>query len=76
VHISPLSFFLLFSEDVYHELRSSIMDRVNDKEPPVRAQAVIALSKLCGTEDQADIEDGEPTAIDVLIDALTHDSSQ
>ncbi|KAF7968330.1 hypothetical protein HWV62_30947 [Athelia sp. TMB] len=62
-------------EDLYTLLRSSVLQRVNDKEAPIRVQAVVALSKLCGTEDPAEVEDGEPTAIEVLEEVLSGDAS-
>ncbi|KAG6369040.1 hypothetical protein JVT61DRAFT_1941 [Boletus reticuloceps] len=36
-------------------------------------QAAVALSKLCGSEDPSDVEQGEQAAIDVLLDALSCD---
>ncbi|KAG6858627.1 hypothetical protein C0993_005356, partial [Termitomyces sp. T159_Od127] len=60
-------------EDVYSELRSSLMDRANDKEVNVRVQVVIALSKLSGTEGPA--EEGEQTVQELLTDIMEHDSS-
>ena len=59
------------SEDVYENLRSCLLERISDKEPPVRVQTVIALSKLCGSEDPSE----EPNITDVLIDTLTYDPS-
>ncbi|KAI5983442.1 hypothetical protein EDC04DRAFT_3008794, partial [Pisolithus marmoratus] len=61
------------SEDVYMMLRAALIDRVHDKETNVRVQAVVALSKLCGSEDASDVNDDEPTAIDVLLDTLACD---
>lgn len=63
------------SEDMYSLLRSSLMERVRDREPPIRVQAIIALSKLAGSEDISDVQDGEQTIIEVLVDALTYDTS-
>ncbi|TFY65773.1 hypothetical protein EVG20_g5314 [Dentipellis fragilis] len=60
-------------EATYELLRAALMERVRDKEPTVRVQAVIALSKLCGTENPDDIEEGEPTALEVLEDILAYD---
>ena len=51
------------------------MDRITDKEPAIRAQAVVALSKLCGSEDPADLKGGEPTLVEILVDTLSHDPS-
>lgn len=77
----PLSLFLSLSnstpsEDLYTNLRSALLARINDKEPAIRVQAVIALSKLCGTEDPADFEDGDgETVMDVLEAVLGGDGS-
>ncbi|KAA1474990.1 ARM repeat-containing protein [Dentipellis sp. KUC8613] len=60
-------------EATYELLRAALMERVRDKEPTVRVQAVIALSKLCGTENPDDIEEGEPTALEVLEGILAYD---
>ena len=40
----------------------------------MRIQAVIALSKLSGTEDPEDLEEGEPDVIEVLMEILQFDS--
>jgi condensin complex subunit 3 len=61
------------SEDLYISLRSSLLDRIHDKEPTIRVQAVIALSKLSASEDPADVEEGESTIIEVLVDTVSHD---
>jgi hypothetical protein len=66
-------FLTLHSEEVYTELRSSLLDRINDKEPAIRVQAVISLSKLCGTEDPLDLAEGEQTVSEVLMETLSHD---
>ncbi|KZT66150.1 hypothetical protein DAEQUDRAFT_730656 [Daedalea quercina L-15889] len=60
-------------EDLYSTLRSSLMERARDKEPTIRVQAVVALSKLAGSEDVPELEDGEQTIMDMLIDCLTYD---
>ncbi|KAF8437916.1 hypothetical protein L210DRAFT_3761543 [Boletus edulis BED1] len=49
------------------------MERIHDKETPIRVQAAVALSKLCGSEDPSDVEEGEQAAIDVLFDTLSCD---
>jgi condensin complex subunit 3 len=54
-------------------LRSGLIERVHDKETLIRVQAVVALSKLCGSEDPSDVEEDEQTAIDVLLDTLSCD---
>ncbi|KAG1834854.1 nuclear condensing complex subunit [Suillus variegatus] len=61
------------SETLYTELRAALFERVHDKETFVRVQAVIALSKLCGSEDPSDVEEGEPTALEVLLETLSCD---
>ncbi|KAF5371875.1 hypothetical protein D9615_009582 [Tricholomella constricta] len=65
------------SEVIYTQLRLSLMDRVSDREASICVQVVVALSKLSGTEDPSpsEVEEGEPTASDVLLDILEHDSS-
>ncbi|PSR90834.1 hypothetical protein PHLCEN_2v4803 [Hermanssonia centrifuga] len=58
-------------EDGYTILRDSLLERVRDKEVPVRVQAVTALSKLCGSEDPSE----QPNITDILLDTLHHDAS-
>jgi condensin complex subunit 3 len=62
-----------YSELLYTKLRTALFERVHDKETFVRVQAVIALSKLCGSEDPSDVEEGEPTALEVLLEILSCD---
>lgn len=47
---------------------------MRDKEPPIRVQAVVALSKLSGSEDPSELDEGEPTIIEVLLDTLAYDT--
>jgi condensin complex subunit 3 len=54
-------------------LRSSLLDRVRDKESSVRVQAVIALSKLSASEDPADVTEDGSAINDVLTDTLVYD---
>ena len=56
-------------------LRSSMVERVRDKEAPIRVQAVIALSKLAPSEDISELDDDEPSITDVLVVVLAHDTS-
>ena len=65
-------FNIVYSEDIYNLLRESLLERVRDKETPVRVQAAIALSKLCGSEEDPD---EEPKITDVIVDVLTFDQS-
>jgi condensin complex subunit 3 len=62
-----------YSEDVYNELRGALMDRLNDKETLIRAHAVIALSKLIGSEDPDDAEQGEQTILQTLLEVISTD---
>ncbi|KAH9922432.1 nuclear condensing complex subunit [Fomitopsis serialis] len=62
-------------EDLYSSLRSSLMERARDKESTIRFQAVVALSKLAGSEDVSELEEGEQTIMDMLIDCLTYDAA-
>jgi len=41
----------LISEDTYANVRSSLLDRLNNKEVGIRALVVTALARLVGTED-------------------------
>ncbi|KAF9225668.1 hypothetical protein BS17DRAFT_777480 [Gyrodon lividus] len=60
-------------EEVYKMLRSALIERVHDKEIFIRVQAIVALSKLCGSEDPSDVEEDDQTAINVLLDTLSCD---
>ncbi|KAF8647428.1 hypothetical protein AX16_006718 [Volvariella volvacea WC 439] len=62
-------------EDIYRSLRAALIDRITDREPSVRVQAVIALSKLCGSEDPDEVADGEKTVLDILLETLAYDGS-
>ena len=59
------------SEDAYTALREVLLERLGDKEPLVRVQAVIALSKLCGSEDP----DDDVNITDMLVETMTYDAS-
>ncbi|GJJ15062.1 hypothetical protein Clacol_009337 [Clathrus columnatus] len=61
-------------DDVYTLLRTSLLERITDKEIPIRLQAAIALSKLAGAEDTDDeVDNDAPNALEVLIDILQYD---
>ncbi|TFK73394.1 hypothetical protein BDN72DRAFT_761779 [Pluteus cervinus] len=60
-------------EDMYDMLREGVLDRMNDKEPLVRIHAAIALSKLVGSEDPDEVQEGEATILEVLLDAVEYD---
>jgi condensin complex subunit 3 len=77
---ASLSHFLsplcnLLSEDMFNSLRTTLMERVRDKEPFIRVQAVAALAKICGSDDPVEPVGDEQTATDVLEDLLAHDPS-
>ncbi|CAE6447886.1 unnamed protein product [Rhizoctonia solani] len=61
-------------EDIYESLRSSLLERAQDKETFVRLQAAIALAKLARGEDMQR-EEREIYLSDVLIDMIQHDSA-
>jgi condensin complex subunit 3 len=49
------------------------MDRLSDKESPIRSIAALALSKLIGTDNPS--EEDEKTILEVLCDTLCFDPS-
>jgi condensin complex subunit 3 len=65
----------IVSEDMYNSLRVALLERVRDKEPFVRVQAVAALAKICGSEDLEELGEHEQTATEVLENLLAHDPS-
>ena len=68
-------YFTFFSEDLYSQLRTSLIERLDDKESFVRAQAVVALSKLVGCEDPSEIGDDEQPIVMYLLDSLCYDQA-
>ena len=61
------------SEDVYSGLRASLMERARDKESAIRAHAIVALSKLISGEDPEELEEGEASILDTVLDSLCYD---
>lgn len=61
------------SMDIYEALRENLIERLCDKEPSIRAQSVVALARLSGTEDPNEIEEGEKTILELLTEVLTYD---
>lgn len=51
------------------------MVRICDKESLIRSHAIIALSKLVGSEDPSEMEPGEKTILEVLLDVVCYDPS-
>ncbi|KAL1941783.1 hypothetical protein VTO73DRAFT_6783 [Trametes versicolor] len=62
-------------EDLYTNLRATLLDRLRDKEPTVRMQAVIALTKLSYSEDPSELDEGEPSILETILDAMAYDTS-
>ncbi|KAJ2914546.1 hypothetical protein MD484_g5881, partial [Candolleomyces efflorescens] len=62
-------------EDTYSLLREGLIERLNDKETLIRAHAAAALSKLVGSEDPDEMEEGEQSVLDILLEVLATDSS-
>ncbi|KAK1232890.1 chromosome condensation complex Condensin, subunit G [Marasmius sp. AFHP31] len=62
-------------EETYNLIRENLMARIHDKEPLIRAHAIVALSKLVGTEDPDELETGESTAEELVLDALCFDTA-
>ena len=63
------------SEDLYASLRKALIDRLRDKEAAVRAQAAAALAKLSFSEDTSELDDDETPLIEIVIEAMTYDTS-
>ena len=63
----------LFSEDAYNELREGLIQRLCDKETIIRVHVILALSKLVGTESPDEIEQGERTILQTLLDIVSTD---
>jgi len=61
------------SDDLYTELKESLVERLRDKEAAVRTQAIFALSKFQGDED--DEGDTEDNVVQKLVDLMQHDPS-
>ncbi|OCH86273.1 hypothetical protein OBBRIDRAFT_248641 [Obba rivulosa] len=60
-------------EDTYSSLRAALTERIRDKEPYIRAHAVAALSKLMGAEDASELQDGESSILESLLDSMCYD---
>jgi condensin complex subunit 3 len=54
-------------------LKRCLLDRARDKEAAVRVQAALGLAKLQSGEDEDDLEDGEESLADILLDLLRYD---
>ena len=65
----------VFSEDLYTSLREALVERLQDNEANVRAQAVAALAKLSFSEDVNELEEGEPSIVSLILNIMTCDES-
>ena len=54
------------------DLRTGLLERLHDKESFIRSASVAALSKLAGSEDPNDVDDGKPI-LAYLLESLCHD---
>ena len=63
------------SEDLYTSLREALVERLQDNEANVRAQAVAALAKLSFSEDVNELEEGEPSIVSLILNIMTCDES-
>jgi condensin complex subunit 3 len=61
------------SEDMYISLRKCLLERSRDKETAVRVQAALGLAKLQSGEDEEELEEGEESLSQVLLDLLRYD---
>ncbi|KAF8957558.1 hypothetical protein BGZ46_002160, partial [Entomortierella lignicola] len=65
-------------DDLYTQLKESLMERVRDKEAAVRVQAVFALSKLQGDDEEGEEGkeiDDDDNVVQKLIDLMQYDPS-
>ncbi|WRT70673.1 uncharacterized protein IL334_007671 [Kwoniella shivajii] len=60
-------------DDLYVVLRESLLDRSRDKEAAVRVQAALGLAKLQSGEDEDELEEGQESLGEVLLDLLRFD---
>ena len=54
------------------DLRTSLIERLHDKETPVRSSAIVALSKLAGSEDPEEVEQ-DSSILSHLLERLCND---
>ena len=73
-----------YSDNDYASLKSSLVERLKDKEAPVRVQAVVALSKLQNPDELDDLADhdeendsdeDEDNPTRMLLEIMKHDPS-
>lgn len=59
-------FNILCSEEIYQNLKSQLLKRVNDKDADVRVQAVIALSRLQDSGTSSENKDVTKIMINIM----------
>lgn len=64
---------LMSSDDLYVNLRRCLLDRSRDKDTAVRVQAALGLAKLQDGEDEEDLQEGDESLAQVLLDLLIYD---
>jgi condensin complex subunit 3 len=63
----------LFVRDcIYEALRENLVERMSDKESCIRAQTVVALSRLSPIEDPSELE-GEKSILELLTEVIIYD---
>ena len=65
----------MFSQELYVELRSGLVERLHDKESLIRAQSIVGLSKIAMSEDPTELneEEDELPAITYMLSCLSTD---
>lgn len=63
---------LTYSTRLGNQLRRALLERIHDKEPSVRSQAVIALCKIIPVEDPTEEQE---EALESLLEVLILDPS-
>jgi condensin complex subunit 3 len=59
--------------DIYESLRENLVERLTDKESSIRAQTVVALSRLSAIEDPNDLEEGTKSILELLTEVVVYD---
>ncbi|KAJ7056620.1 nuclear condensing complex subunit [Mycena amicta] len=62
-------------DDTYLKLRTELMERVYDKEGTIRMKVVVSLSRLAEGEDLNELEEGQQSILQLLLDTMTTDPS-
>ncbi|KAG8843652.1 hypothetical protein FRB96_003876 [Tulasnella sp. 330] len=60
-------------EELYLTMRAALLERVRDKEVFVRVQAVVSIGNLQEGDNLEDLEEGEQSLTEVLVDILQYD---